>query len=126
MIERSKDFRRIHKVFDGPINIAGIYLIEVDGGKDSGAWGFYKIDDGYEVHVTLSSECRGHDAAQSAREAFGWMWGNTDTPAIYAAIPFDKKTVMMLANVVGFEFIYSNGENRCYKLERPMNLEMAV
>ncbi len=126
MIERCKDFRRIHKIFDGPINIGGIYLVEVLDGKDLGAWGFYRIDDGFEVHVTLAPECRGHDAAQSARAAFGWIWKNTDAPVIYAAIPFDKKAVMMLANVVGFKFIFSDDERRCYKLERSINLKMAV
>jgi len=123
MIEKSKDFRRIKNVFDGPINIGGHYLIETEDGKDLGAWGFYPIDDGLEVHVTLSPECRGRKAAQSARNAFNWIWKNTDSSVIYAAIPFDKKPVMMLANLVGFNFIFSNEQNRCYKLERSVNCE---
>lgn len=127
MIELSKDFRRIKAVFDGPINMGGHYLVEVEDGKDLGAWGFYPIDDGFEVHVTLSPECRGHKAATSARNAFDWIWLHTDETVIYAAIPLSKKPAMMLANVVGFEFIFSDYGNRCYKLERSTYLnKMAV
>ncbi len=121
IIERCKDFRRIVRISDWLVNISPTcyYLMEVKNGKDLGVWGFHRYSDGLMVHVNMSADCRGKAAADSARNAFKWIFDNTDTKMIYALIPAVNRKTQVLAVFVGLSFIYNDKKgNRCYKLER--------
>ena len=128
MIEATKDFRRVKRVWPNPIDIGRNchYLMERVDDRDLGVWVFYSVDDGLMVHVNLGEECRGRMAKMSAMNAFDWIWYNTETPVIYAAIAEDKRNVHLLAQAVGFDFIFCDqAGNRCYSLERPNVERMA-
>lgn len=121
MIEHSGDFRRVKRICDYPISISRevIYLIEVVDGQDLGVWLFHPYKDGLSVHVTLGAENRGKKAANSARDAFEWIFNHCQVNIIYAVIPPEKKNVRTLAQVVGFEFTGDDEHgNRVYTLER--------
>lgn len=93
--------------------------MEVKEGNDLGVWAFHKYADGLMVHVNMGKECRGKAAAQSAKDAFKWIFNNTETNNIYALISETNRKTQILAVFVGLSFIYSDKKgNRCYKLER--------
>lgn len=128
MIVPSRNFRRIKKVWDHDIATwpECYYLLEVKDGRDFGVWFFHPHENGLVVHVNLNEECRGRQAAESARNAFYWIFDNTAVKVIYAAIPEDRKKVHMLAVAVGFEFVFCIDGDRCYKLERSTEMKIAV
>lgn len=121
MIEATKDFRRVKRVWPNPMEIGGDchYLMETTDGRDGGVWAFYPFDNGFMVHVNLGRECRGKMAKTSAMNAFDWIWRNTDVSVIYAAIPEERKDVCLFAQAVGFGFVFRDADgNRCYSLGR--------
>lgn len=119
MIEYCRDFRRIKKVWPHDIAISPdfYYLLEVED-EDLGAWFFHPHEDGLAVHVNLNKKCRGRKAAVSAKNAFDWVFANTDVNVIHAGIPENSKKVCMLACAVGMEFIMLQDGNRCYRINR--------
>lgn len=119
MIEHSRDFRRIKKVWPHDITIGSdcFYLLEVED-EDLGAWFFHPHEDGLVVHVNLNEKCRGRKAVISAKNAFDWIFSNTEADAIYAAIPRDRKNVCMFACAIRMKFILLQNDKRCYKIER--------
>ena len=131
MIQHSRDFRRIKRICDYPINADHnvYYLLETVNGKDMGCWLFNPFLDGYAIHATLSEECRGRAAVGSAREAIEWIFDHTSTATIYAAIPPEKRNVCALAVVVGFQFTgietFEGNPYRVYRLERIAEMERA-
>ena len=120
MIEHCRDFRRVKKVWDRPIDISRetFYLLEVQDGRDLGVWWFHPCEGGMMIHVAMSEACRGHEAAQSARAAIAWIFNNTDAAAIYASLAPDQRQVRTLAAHVGFEFICWYDGARVYQLQR--------
>lgn len=128
MIDKMKSFRRVKDTWPHGVCILPEchYLAEVIGGIDVGAWFFHPHEDGLMVHADMGPQCRGKAAADSARNAFNWIFENTDAQTIYAHIPSDKKNVHMLAVVVGMDFVFCENGNRCYRIERSMNNERMV
>lgn len=127
MIEHCTDFRRIKKVWPHDIAISPdcYYLLEVED-EDLGAWFFHPFEDDLVVHVNLNEKCRGQKAAASCRNAFKWIFDNTQANTIYAAIPEARRNVCTLACVVGMEFVLFQNGNRCYKIERSIDKRLAV
>lgn len=126
MIEHSRDFRRVKRLCNHPLIIDRrvTYLVETDGVDDLGVWSFHPYADGLQVHVTMSEKCRGKAAADSAREAFGWIFNHNSVNNIYAAS--DRKDVSALAIAVGFKFIGTDDDgDRLYKLERDQQERLA-
>ncbi len=124
MIQHCEDFRRVVRIADWMVNISPTcyYLMEVEEEKDLGVWGFHPYLDGLMVHVNMTEECRGKAAVESSKDAFKWIFDNTDTKTIYALIPETNKKVQVFAVSIGLSFIYSDkNKNRCYKLERKVS-----
>ncbi len=119
MIEHSREFRRIKKLCDWPLNISReyYYLIETENGKDLGVWMFRPEEEYITVHANLGDECKGKKAADSARNSFKWIFDNTSFKIIHAIIPKRLKHVQMLARVVGFEFLKEGNDCRAYRLK---------
>lgn len=127
MIEHSTDYRRIKRAWGSDILVWSecFYLIETDG-QDLGAWLFHPYLDGLKVHVHMDERCRGRHAAESATNAFNWVFENTGVSIIYAGIPTAKKKVCTLAAHIGMQFIFCENGNRCYEFKRPANIERMV
>ena len=121
MIEHSRDFRRIKKLCadDWKIDISQdiYYLIEVKDGEDLGVWMFHPFEDGLMIHANFSEKCRGKAAADSARNAFNWIFEHTGVNIIYAGIHNDKRHVQMLACAVGFAIFQRTDSYRLYTLK---------
>ena len=93
------------------------YLIEVKDGEDKGVWLFHPYEDGFMIHANFSESCRGKAAADSARNAFKWIFDHTSTKIIYAGIHNSKRNVQMLACAVGFAFLRKIESYRIYTLK---------
>lgn len=115
MIEHTRDFRRVKRLAHWPIHISSgtYYLVDVEDGKDIGAWMFTPQNDVLVVHAAMKKG--GARAAQSAREAFNWIFGHTDHQNIFAVVPRGLKHVHAMACHVGMTF-YAVDEDgcRCY------------
>lgn len=129
MIEHCKDFRRVKKLTDanpmkdhGPwrLSIARdiFYLVEVEDGKDIGAWAFEPYEDGYQMHAAMSDDCRGRKAVASGLDAIAWLFGNTDANAVYAGIPVELKHAHAIPRAAGLRFIGIKDDLRCYEMRR--------
>jgi len=105
VIEHTRDFRRVKRFVDCPIVISSdcYYLMESSHGVDSGVWFFGPFEDALIVHVAMALNCRGRAAMRSGEDAFGWIWGNTGVPAIYAFIEHERPDVKALARALGFQ-----------------------
>lgn len=88
MIERSTNYRRIKKLVEWPliISIKIIYLIESLNGIDKGIWSFEPWGEGMKIHADMQSNFRGKQAIESGKEAFRWIFQNTNADFIYAGI----------------------------------------
>lgn len=122
MIERCQDYRRIKKFPDWPLWISSrvYYLIEVKDGIDLGVWTFEpaaKSNIDFTIHASLGEDCRGKDAIGSARQAFHWMFMNTDCAHIHASIPNDKRHAQFMASWSGMKLQSSDKKRRNYKIE---------
>lgn len=115
MIEHTRDFRRVKRLASWPIFISPetYYLIDVEDGKDIGAWMFTPRDGALTVHAAM--KVGGARAAESAREAFQWIFGHTSHESIFAVVPEGHRHVQAMACHVGMEFYAVDGDGcRCY------------
>ena len=127
MIEQTRDFRRIKRLVDAnirngedtidvSISIANLYFLEVEDGKDIGAWGFTPLQDGYRIHAAMSPACRGKKAARSALDAMWHVFQETDAAAIYVAT--GRQDIGHLARYVGMERCGVHSGEKLYKMKR--------
>lgn len=118
-MEHSRDFRRIRKLYPHDMDISqdSYYLIERMNGEDQGVWFFHPYDDGMMIHANFKESFRGKLAADSARNAFKWIFEHTATNVIYANINNTKRHVQMLACAVGFSLCYKADTDRLYRLK---------
>lgn len=117
MIEHSRNFRRIKKLWDLVISISikDYYLIETEDGRDLGVWYFHPCEDGMMIHANML--VKGKRAAKSARNAINWIFEHTSSKVIYADIPNNKRHAQMMASVVGFELFYCGlNKSKGYRL----------
>ena len=125
MIERSQEYRRILKLTDWELVVSPqvFYLIDTDDGRDVGLWGFHPHEGDLMVHAKMDREHRGAYAAESVRQAFAWIFQNTTTSAIVAAIPDESRHVHFMARHVGMALTgIDEAGFRCYRVENP-NIE---
>ncbi len=120
MIEHSREFRRIKKLWPWRIvtSIDSYFLIEVKEKEDLGVWFAHRCRKGLLFHASMGDKCRGKEAAKSGRDAIAWLFKNTETPVIYASIPPERRAARMLTRYVGFEFMMCYNDNRIYSIER--------
>ena len=123
MIERAKSYRRIKAIApDWDLVVSGeiYYLIETEQGNDVGVIVFHPCDsDGLLMHVELGKECRGARAATAYRNAFNWMFSNTDHKTLLGRIPADNAAARFMARAVGGVFSGVDGDGlRCYSVSR--------
>ncbi len=71
------------------------------------------------IHASMGSGCRGQKAAVSALRAFEWVFENTGSEAVFAAIPADLRHVCFLARHIGMEYIRTDEDgDRHYRMLR--------
>ena len=115
MIERATDYRRVRKFRPGNVDLrdSAIYLIDVEDGEDIGVWYFGMDYHALSMHASMTTG--GARAAQSAREALAWIFGNTAFRVVTAAIPRDQRHVRAMACHIGFEaYAIDQDGNCCY------------
>lgn len=128
MIFRCQDYRRIKKFPDWRLLVSSevYYLMEIKDGVDLGVWSLHPWKDGLMIHANLP-HCSGKDAVESAKNAFKWIFINTNYKVIYAAIPNDKRHAQFMASWAGMKFHDVDEKKRYYKIESVIDtLEMAV
>ena len=126
MIERCTDYRRIKKFPDWKMQVSSeiYYLMEIKDGVDLGVWTFHPWRDGLMIHASLI--CSGKEAKRSARNAFEWIFRNTDFKKIYAGIPNNKRPAQFMATMAGMKFKIANEKERFYLIEFDDVMEMAA
>lgn len=121
MIEHCRDFRRIKRFPEWNLCISSeiYYLMETKDGADLGVWVIHPCNDNEDVliHACLGNECRGRRAAESAKNAFAWVFENTKFRKIYALIPKTKRHAQFMASWSGMEYVASSVRHRCYLME---------
>lgn len=122
MIERCLSYRRIKKagLVDWPLVISSrmFYLMELVDGQDIGIWSFEAHDKGMKIHANMGEKCRGRKAIESAKEAFQWIFKNTNTEFIYAEIPRFNKKACYVASWAGMKNLGIKDNSRLFKLTR--------
>ena len=124
MIKRCFDLRRVKLLApDWPLSISRkvFYLVEEQDGEDLGVIVFVPTKGGLMMHVEMSEKCRGKQALEAYREAFRWIFENTDCETIIGEIPVDNRAAHVMARRSGgiFDRIEAN-VLRCYKLTKQM------
>ncbi len=120
MIERTFDYRRIHRLAqEVPIISNRLYfLIEMEKDKDIGLWTLHRCEGGLRIHADMGVDCRGKKAIASARSAFNWVFKNTNYDIIYAGIPVKEKAACQIASRAGMNFKrFFNGE-KVYEVKK--------
>ena len=114
MIYRTFDYRRLKRLVNWPpiISRESIYLIEENNGDYIGLWSFHKHLVGVMIHADMTLKCRGKRAAESAVNAFKWIFENTDNKIIYAKISVEKREASYIAIASGMKFTHHNNEDR--------------
>lgn len=123
MIERATSYRRVKALapdWDLVVSDKIYYLVETENGEDVGVICYHPCDvDGLLMHVNLGDKCRGARAAQAYRNAFAWMFENTDCDMLLGRIPQAYRAARFMARTVGGKF---NGIDidglRCYSTSR--------
>lgn len=130
-LERTQDYRRVKKIADenpmqdgdtwNPVvSSEYIYLIEVEGEKDVGLWIFEPEENYFLMHACMGSKCRGRKAVESALDAIGWLFENTDVDAILAPIVKNFRHARIIAQRAGLK-VYAENENlKAYIMTRQM------
>jgi len=120
MIERCTDYRRINKWVKAQIVVSSdfFYLMVIKDGKDMGIFTLQPITgyDGPLIHADLGDKCFGKDAKEGGRDAFKWIFENTNYNKIYAASPHDKRHAQFMAVAAGMKCIYKDTANRYYEI----------
>ena len=116
MIERTFDYRKVKKILgiNPLISNEIIYLLE----SNIGLWIFHKYLNGLMVHADMTPECRGKRAVESAKNAFKWVFQNTNTKIIYAGIPKKNKPACHSAVGSGMNFTHEDENKRYYEVEK--------
>ena len=123
MIERSQDYRRVKRLapkWDLVVSDEIYYLVETEVGEDLGAICFHPCDeDGLLMHVALGEKCRGARAGKAYRNAFAWMFENTEIETLLGRIPDTYQHARVMARNIGGQF---NGIDidglRCYSVTK--------
>ena len=123
MIERTKDYRRIKGLapkWDLVVSDKVYYLVEMENGDDIGAICFHPTDEeGLLMHVALGIECRGARAGEAYRNAFEWMFTNTDTDILLGRIPETYQHARVMSVYIGGKFTGIDCDGlRCYSVTR--------
>lgn len=121
MIERCTDYRRVKKLTSADICASPevFYLIETDGVDDLGVFYFHECEGGYMIHVEMTNNFRGKQAAESYKDAFEWMFENTVCEKIIGEIPMQLRAAQFMARHVGATFDgIDKGVLRCYSLTK--------
>jgi len=131
MIERTKDYRRIKGLapkWDLVVSDEVYYLVEMENGEDIGAIVFHPTDEpGMLMHVALGPECRGARAGEAYRNAFEWMFTNTDCEKLLGRIPETYQHARVMAQNIGGEFTGIDNDNlRCYSIEKKSYQKAAI
>lgn len=121
MIERCTDYRRIKKFLECPVCVSSeiYYLMEIKDGVDLGVWILHPtIHDTTNLtgHANLGDGCRGRDALTSARDAFEWIFTNTDFKFIVAKIPNVKRHAQFMVRWAGMQPSGSSDVDRSYEI----------
>lgn len=123
MIERTHDYRRIKGLapkWDLVVSDKVYYLVETEDGEDVGAICFHPCDEeGLLMHVALGTKCRGARAGEAYRNAFEWMFANTDCEKLIGRIPQTYQHARVMARNIGgrFDKIDMDGL-RCYSVTK--------
>lgn len=122
MIDRCYDYRRIKKFPDWRLCVSSkvYYLMEIKDGVDLGVWALHPKDEdditNLTIHANLGEGCRGRDAIESAKNAFKWIFNNTEFKHIIADIPNDKRHAQFMARWSGMKPYGSSDKNRSYSI----------
>ena len=124
MIERTWDYRRVSRITKWwpVISSKTIYLIETDGQRDYGVWSFREhFDESVMIHADMTKACRGRKAVESAKNAFKWVFENTEVKTIHAQISTStklKKAACLIAKWSGMEFTHFENNERYYQVNK--------
>jgi len=116
MIWREYDYRVINKFLQWDAVISDKYIYLNDDNK--GIWTFNEFMDGLAIHADMSKEISGKRAVESAKAAFKWIFDNTDTNIIHAAIPVENRPAAFMCAWSGMEFIRVEQNYRCYEVKK--------
>ena len=125
MIERTHEYRRIKRLapsWELVVSDQIFYLVVVDdSGVDVGIICFHPVpyETGLLMHVDLGKTCRGRCAAQAYRDAFSWIFSNTDETILRGRIPSTQQPAHVMAVHCGgrFDEIDEDGL-RCYNVTK--------
>jgi len=126
MIERTFDYRRISRLTPWwpVISKKIIYLIETDGQRDYGVWSFREhFDESVIIHANLSKACRGQKAIESGKNAFKWIFDNTEFKTIHAEVSMETKdkkgiAVCLMARKAGMLFTHFQNNKRYFQVNK--------
>ena len=108
MIERATSYRRVKALapdWDLIVSDKVYYLVEMEGDEDIGVIAFHPCDvNSLMMHVELGEKCRGKRAVQAYKNAFDWMFANTDVEKLIGRIPKEYKHARVMARHVGAMF----------------------
>ena len=116
MIERCLDYRRIKKFPEWNIWISSevFYLMEIENGEDLGVWIVHPSNHRILIHACMGEKCKGRKAVESAKNAFKWVFENTEISKIYAIISNTKRPAQFVASWAGMKYISKDSDNRAY------------
>ena len=123
------DYRRIRRLTGWNVcpSPKVYYFIEEKDGKDVGAIMAHELHGLYRVHVHMTKDCRGKDAAEVYRDVFQWIFDNTDAEKIVGEVPIDLKGACYMAKHVGATFDGIDADVlRCYSLTRDTFMKEAA
>ena len=116
MITRTFDYRRVKNIVEWPVVVSKdiIYLSD----DDKGIWTVHDYKDGVMIHADMTLKCRGKRAVESAKNAFKWIFENTENKIIYAKISIEKPAASYIAIASGMKFTHNNNEDRFYEVRK--------
>ena len=119
MIERTEDYRIVNRMvaFKVVISSKCFYLMEKKGKEILGIWSFEPYKDGLRIHADMGMKCRGKQAIESAKNAFNWVFNNTEFKSIFAGIPHENKPACRVASFSGMRYSGFNDYCKWYELK---------
>ena len=114
MIERTFDYSLVEKMAQWKPVFSSKFIYLIDNGLN--LWAFREYLDGLLICSGTDLDGRGKWVIESIRASFKWIFGNTDTSVIYAAIPTEEKGDCCKAVKSGMKFKYTKEKLDYYEV----------
>jgi len=93
MIERTKDYRIVKRLLNHNPVISTKFIYLLDGDN---LWSLHEDQDALRIHADMTDK-KGKDVIQSAKDAFEWVFKNTNYKKIVARIPKENRKACFIA-----------------------------